>query len=106
MAAHRLGLPDLLARFPAIELDLAGLLACVVPMRPRFYSIASSPLVSPDVATLTVGTVLAPALSGRGQFRGVASNWLQGLAPGATVAAAIRTPNPPFAPEADPAQAT
>lgn len=105
VAAHRLGLPDLLARFPAIELDLAGLLACVVPMRPRFYSIASSPLVSPDVATLTVGTVLAPALSGRGQFRGVASNWLQGLAPGATVAAAIRTPNPPFAPEADPAQA-
>ncbi|WP_434034200.1 bifunctional cytochrome P450/NADPH--P450 reductase [Cupriavidus sp. a3] len=97
---RRLGLGDILDRFPAIGLDLAGLLACTVPMRPRFYSIASSPLVSPDVATITVGTVCAPALSGRGLFRGVASTWLQGLAPGAVVAGAIRTPHPPFAPEA------
>lgn len=104
VAARRLGLLDVLVRFPAIELTLSGLLACTVPMRPRFYSIASSPLVSPDVATITVGTVWSPALSGRGLFRGVASTWLQGLAPGAVVAASIRTPNPPFAPEADPAR--
>lgn len=102
VAARRLGLLDVLVAHPAITLSLEGLLGCVVPMRPRFYSIASSPLVSPDVATLLVGTVWAPALSGRGQFRGVASTWLQGLAPGARVAASIRTPNPPFAPEADP----
>jgi len=102
VAARRLGILDVLAAHPAIQLSLEGLLACTVPMRPRFYSIASSPLVSPDVATLLVGTVWAPALSGRGQFRGVASTWLQGLAPGARVAASIRAPNPPFAPEADP----
>ncbi len=104
VAARRLGLFDVLARHPAIALTLQGLLACTVPMRPRFYSIASSPLVSPDVATITVGTVYSPALSGRGLFRGVASNWLQGLAPGDVVAASIRTPNPPFAPEPDPAR--
>ena len=103
VAARRLGILDVLVAYPAITLTLQALLACTVPMRPRFYSIASSPLVSPDVATLLVGTVLAPALSGRGQFRGVASTWLQGLAPGARVSASIRTPNPPFAPEADPA---
>ncbi|WP_316154116.1 bifunctional cytochrome P450/NADPH--P450 reductase [Cupriavidus sp. BIC8F] len=103
VAPRRLGLADVLDRFPAIEVDLAGLLACTVPMRPRFYSIASSPLVSPDVATITVGTVWSAALSGRGLFRGVASTWLQGLAPGAMVAGAIRTPNPTFAPAADPA---
>lgn len=102
VAARRLGIVDVLAAHPAVTLSLAGLLACVAPMRPRFYSIASSPLVSPDVATLLVGTVWAPALSGRGQFRGVASTWLHGLAPGARVTASIRTPNPPFAPEADP----
>ncbi|WP_342052366.1 MULTISPECIES: bifunctional cytochrome P450/NADPH--P450 reductase [unclassified Cupriavidus] len=101
VAAPRLGLLDVLIAHPAISLSLAQLLDCTVPMRPRFYSIASSPLVSPDVATLLVGTVWAPALSGRGQFRGVASTWLQGLAPGAQVSASIRTPNPPFAPEDD-----
>lgn len=104
VASQRLGLVDVLARHPAIELTLPGLLACTVAMRPRFYSIASSPAVSPDVATITVGTVWSPALSGRGMFRGVASTWLRGLAPGAVVAAAIRTPNPAFAPDADPAR--
>lgn len=103
VAARRLGVLDVLVAHPAITLTLQQLLACTVPMRPRFYSIASSPLVSPDVATLLVGTVWAPALSGRGQFRGVASTWLQALAPGAAVSASIRTPNPPFAPEPDPA---
>ncbi|GJG98099.1 bifunctional cytochrome P450/NADPH--P450 reductase [Cupriavidus pauculus] len=101
VAARRLGLLDVLERFPAITLTLRQLLACTVPMRPRFYSIASSPLVSPDVAVLLVGTVWAPALSGRGQFRGVASTWLQGLPSGAQVSASIRTPNPPFAPPDD-----
>ena len=103
VAARRLGLLDVLVRFPAIALTPQQLLACTVPMRPRFYSIASSPLVSPGVATLLLGTVWAPALSGRGQFRGVASTWLQALPPGARVSASIRTPNPPFAPAADPA---
>ena len=102
VAARRLGVLDVLVVHPAIALDVQQLLACTVPMRPRVYSIASSPLVSPDVVTLLVGTVWAPALSGRGQFRGVASTWLQGLSPGAVVSASIRTPNPPFAPEADP----
>ncbi|WP_130393697.1 bifunctional cytochrome P450/NADPH--P450 reductase [Cupriavidus agavae] len=103
VAARRLGILDVLTAHPAIALTVPQLLACTVPMRPRFYSIASSPLAAPDVVTLLVGTVWAPALSGRGQFRGVASTWLQGLAPGTMVSAAIRTPNPPFAPASDPA---
>nr|WP_315593002.1 cytochrome P450 [uncultured Cupriavidus sp.] len=102
VAARRLGVLDVLVEHPAIALTLQQLLACTVPMRPRFYSIASSPLVAPDVATLLVGTVWAPALSGRGQFRGVASTWLQSLSSGARIAASIRTPNPSFAPVPDP----
>lgn len=92
---------DLLIRFPAIELTLEAFLARLGPMRPRFYSIASSARVSPGVAALTVGTVSGPAWSGVGTYRGTASTYLMMLRAGAEIAAAVRTPNPPFAPEAD-----
>ncbi|CAJ0887906.1 Bifunctional cytochrome P450/NADPH--P450 reductase 2 [Ralstonia mannitolilytica] len=92
---------DLLIRFPAIELSLEAFLARLGAMRPRFYSIASSARVSPQVVSLTVGTVSGPAWSGAGMYRGTASNYLMQLQPGAEIAAAVRTPNPPFAPEAD-----
>lgn len=92
---------DLLIRFPAIELTLESFLARLGAMRPRFYSIASSARVSPGVAALTVGTVSGPAWSGVGTYRGTASHYLMQLPAGAEIAAAVRTPNPPFAPEAD-----
>lgn len=99
-AAH-LSVLDLLIRFPAIELTLEGFLARLGAMRPRFYSIASSARVSPDVAALTVGTVSGPAWSGVGTYRGTASNYLMQLPAGAEIAATVRTPNPPFAPDVD-----
>ena len=34
------------------------------PLRPRYYSISSSPLVSPDVCSITVGVLRGPARSG------------------------------------------
>lgn len=92
---------DLLIRLPAIELTLEAFLARLGPMRPRFYSIASSARVSPGVAALTVGTVSGPAWSGVGTYRGTASNYLMTLRAGAEIAAAVRTPNPPFAPDVD-----
>ena len=63
---------DLLMRFPAIELTLEGLLEMTSAIRPRFYSISSSPLAVPDAINLTVGTVAAPAWSGSGFYQGVA----------------------------------
>ncbi|NMV40019.1 bifunctional cytochrome P450/NADPH--P450 reductase [Ralstonia insidiosa] len=99
-AAH-VSVLDLLIRFPAIELTLEGFLARLGAMRPRFYSIASSARVSPDVAALTVGTVSGPAWSGVGTYRGTASNYLTQLPAGAEIAATVRTPNPPFAPDVD-----
>ncbi|MGM3276821.1 bifunctional cytochrome P450/NADPH--P450 reductase [Ralstonia sp. 24A2] len=99
-AAH-VSVLDLLIRFPAIELTLEGFLARLGAMRPRFYSIASSARVSPDVAALTVGTVSGPAWSGVGTYRGTASNYLTQLQAGAEIATTVRTPNPPFAPDAD-----
>jgi cytochrome P450/NADPH-cytochrome P450 reductase len=92
---------DLLMRYPAIELTLDGLLETTAAIRPRFYSISSSPLQLADAINLTVGTVAAPAWSGSGFYQGVASTHLQGLEPGDEILGFVRRPNPPFAPPED-----
>lgn len=95
---------DLLEHYPAVELPLEVFAALCPPLRPRLYSISSSALTHPGQIRLTVGTVAAPAWSGRGEYRGVATSLLKDLDPGDEVLAEIRTPTPPFAPVADPAQ--
>lgn len=102
IAGKRLSLLDLLDQHPAAELSLDSLVELSAAISPRFYSIASSPLVSPDVAELIVGTMAAPAWSGLGEHRGFASGYMQGVAPGDQVFGYVRRPNPPFAPPADP----
>ena len=103
VAAKRLTLLDLLERLPAAELSLDQLVELSAPIAPRFYSIASSPLVSPNTVDLIVGTTQAPAWSGLGEHRGFASSYMAGVEPGAEVFGYVRRPNPPFAPPADPA---
>jgi cytochrome P450/NADPH-cytochrome P450 reductase len=102
LADKRVTALDLLTRYPDIRLGLEGLLELCAAIRPRFYSISSSPLDGSSEATLTVGTLLAPAWSGIGQYRGFASSYLMGVAPGDTVLGYVRRPNPAFAPPADP----
>jgi cytochrome P450/NADPH-cytochrome P450 reductase len=99
----RMTLADLIDRYPAIEVELAQLVELSAPISPRFYSIASSPLVDPHVADLIVGTTAAPAWSGLGEHRGFASSYMASVGEGAEVFGYVRRPNPPFAPPADPA---
>ncbi len=101
IAGKRVTLLDLLRRFPALEMPLEAFVAACPAIRPRFYSISSSPLADPREATLTVGALSAPAWSGAGHYRGVASSYLLGVEPGETVLGYIRRPNPPFAPPED-----
>jgi cytochrome P450/NADPH-cytochrome P450 reductase len=101
VAEKRVTVADLLLAHPDIKLGVDGLLELCAAIRPRFYSISSTPLENAGEVTLTVGTLLAPAWSGMGQYRGVASSYLMGVAPGETVLAYIRRPNPAFAPPAD-----
>jgi len=101
--AKRVSLLSLLERFPAIELPLAVFLSMAGTIRPRFYSISSSPRVDPRLITLTVGLVDGPALGGRGRYRGMCSQYLARLAPGETFFGHVRVPAPPFRPPADPA---
>lgn len=100
----RVTLYDLLARFPAIQLPLDAFVDLCSPMRPRFYSISSSPLAETKQVALTVGAVCGHAWSGSGEYKGVASTYLCGLKPGDQVLAFVRKPEPPFAPPEDPAQ--
>ena len=101
IADKRVTVTDILLRYSDIALGIEGLLELCAAIRPRFYSISSTPLDDPREATLTVGTLDAPAWSGAGQYRGVASSYLMGVAPGQTVLGYVRRPNPPFAPPGD-----
>lgn len=101
VTAKRQSVIDLLEQFPAIRLPFEVFVGLCPPLRPRFYSISSSPLQTPHQLTLTVRTVSGPAWSGFGLYRGVASNFLRFLEPGATLLGFIRTPSPTFAPPED-----
>lgn len=101
VAASRLSLLGLLLKFPAIEMTLEQFVELSSAIAPRFYSIASSPLISPDAVDLIIGSLRAPAWSGVGEHQGFASTHMRDLAPGETVFGYLRTPNPPFVPPAD-----
>ncbi|GAB3988922.1 cytochrome P450 [Actinoallomurus acanthiterrae] len=98
----RMSVLNLLERFPAVDLPLAVFLEMMGPIRPRFYSISSSPLAGPHHVRLTVGLLEGPALSGDGPYRGVCSSYIAGLEPGDVIYGYVRVPSPTFAPPADP----
>lgn len=83
---------DLIEDHPALRgaLGAAALPELLPPMRPRHYSISSSPARDPRHADLMVSVLEAPARSGRGTFRGTGSGYLAGLRPGDTVLARVQ----------------
>ena len=63
---------DLLDQFPACRLPFEEYLDMLPPLRPRYYSISSSPLVGPDVCSITAGVLPRPgAVRHRDLHRGV-----------------------------------
>ena len=102
--SKRWSILDLLEEFPSCALSFETWLGMLPPIRPRYYSISSSPLASPDVCSLTVGVLDAPARSGHGAFRGVCSSYLAEEPPGATVYGFVRQPKIPFHPPENPHQ--
>ncbi|SDJ77196.1 bifunctional cytochrome P450/NADPH--P450 reductase [Nonomuraea jiangxiensis] len=101
--AKRVSPLALLERFPAAELPLPVFLEMAGPIRPRYYSVSSSPLADPGLVRLTVGLVEGPAWSGSGTYQGMCSAYLAGLAPGEVFYGYVRVPAPPFRLPADPA---
>jgi cytochrome P450 / NADPH-cytochrome P450 reductase len=93
---------DILDEYPSCAPPFEVFLDMMPPLRPRYYSISSSPLVGSGVCSITVAVLEGPALSGRGEFRGVCSNYLAAQPADATVYAFIRKPTIPFHPPENP----
>jgi cytochrome P450/NADPH-cytochrome P450 reductase len=98
--AKNVSLIDLLEEFPSCALPFNIFVELAPPLKPRYYSISSSPLAAPSELSITVAVVEGKAHSGRGAYRGVASGYLADLAPGAGVECFVRRPSVPFFPPA------
>ncbi|MDH6127340.1 cytochrome P450 [Kitasatospora sp. GP82] len=83
---------DLIEDHPALRETLTWptLLELLPPIRPRHYSLSSSPTADPHHVDLMVSLLEAPARSGRGAFRGTGSGYLNAVRPGDTVLARIQ----------------
>jgi cytochrome P450/NADPH-cytochrome P450 reductase len=93
---------DLLEAFPACTVPFEVYLDRLAPLRPRYYSISSSPMVSPQVCSITAGVVNAPARSGAGMFTGVCSSHLARSGPNSTLFVFVRQPTIAFRPPDNP----
>lgn len=95
---RRVSILDLLEMYSSCQLSFTSFLQLLTQLTPRRYSISSSPLWSPDHATLTFAVVRAPAWSGRGIFEGAASTYLAQARPGSRIAVTVRPSNAAFHP--------
>jgi cytochrome P450/NADPH-cytochrome P450 reductase len=95
---------ECLDEYPACVLTGAELLELLDPMVPRHYSIASSSMLSPRTVGLVVSVLDAPAHSGHGSFKGVASNYLATVQPGQVIRARVDPARQAFRAGADPAK--
>jgi cytochrome P450/NADPH-cytochrome P450 reductase len=100
--ALRKSVLDLLDDHPSCVLPFESFLDAMPPLRPRYYSISSSPLASADTCSITVAVLDAPALSGHGAFRGICSNYLAAQPIDSTLYAFVRRPTIPFRPPDNP----
>lgn len=66
---------DLLMQVPSVKLDIASLISLRPALKPRYYSISSSPLVSPETCSLTVGVHHFASIDGK-RNEGLCSNYL------------------------------
>ncbi|MEM7251230.1 MAG: hypothetical protein AAF493_07405 [Pseudomonadota bacterium] len=97
----RISLLALLERFPACELPFHRFLEFLPAAHPRYYSISSSPLVSPSRVDITVSVLDAKAMAGEGRFQGTCSNYLAGACASDTLWGRIRAVESRFVPPDD-----
>ena len=84
VAARRKSVLDLLDEYPACQLPFNVYLEMLPPLRPRYYSISSSPLRDARRCSITVAVVAGEARSGRGSSRACARITWPGTARGAS----------------------
>jgi cytochrome P450/NADPH-cytochrome P450 reductase len=94
---------DLLEEYPACQLPFSAYLEMLPPLRPRYYSISSSPLHDARRCSITVAVVAGPARAGRGGYEGVCSSHLLRHGEGSTVEAFVKDTHSAFRLPEDPA---
>jgi cytochrome P450/NADPH-cytochrome P450 reductase len=102
--SKRASIIDLLEQFPACNLSFAAYLDMLQPMKPRQYSIASSPLASPpNTVSILYDVLNAPSSYNHSiRFHGVASTYLADMPIGGKIHAYIRATNIQFRLPVDP----
>ena len=75
----RISLLDILEVYQKVAFPFAEYLALLPPMRPRHYSISSSPLRDPKTCSITYGVINSVSMAGTSRFQGVAGNYLSSL---------------------------
>lgn len=92
----RFSVIDVLDEVPGLDLPFGVYVDTLLPMTPRLYSLASSPLDLASrskaglSASITFDVIEGPAHSGHGSFHGVASTFLAGRKPGDQVTCLTR----------------
>lgn len=94
----RVSVLDLLERYESSSLSFVSFIGMLSPLKPRQYSISSSPLWSADHCTITAAILQEPALSGQGTYYGVASTYLANCRPGSKIAVTVRPSQAAFHP--------
>jgi cytochrome P450/NADPH-cytochrome P450 reductase len=87
---------DLLEEFPASEISFAAFIGILAPLKIRYYSISSSPLILPNSCSITVSILDVPAKKGDGNYLGVCSNYLAGVKVGKEIQAVLKDPGDQF----------
>ncbi|GLA67410.1 hypothetical protein AtubIFM54640_010728 [Aspergillus tubingensis] len=106
MQAKRLSPLEILIKYPSIDLSIGEYIAMLPPMRPRQYSISSSPLLNPSECTISFSVISTPleideGLPSQGKYLGVASNYLSNLRTGDNVHIAVKRSQSRFKPPSD-----
>lgn len=98
----RVTMLDLVEKYEACEIPFAKFLELLPPLKPRYYSISSSPRINAGRASITVGVVRGQAWSGEGEYFGAASNYLADRKQGDDIVMFVRTPESGFQLPEDP----
>lgn len=86
---------DILEAHPDIAIPFSVFLSTLTPMRIRQYSISSSPLADPTVASITFA-VVDGSNDAEHHHLGVATNYLRSLRPGDTIQLAVKKSHASF----------
>lgn len=95
--SNRASIFDLLQKYPSIDLPFNQFLALLPPLKPRQYSISSSPLASPSSCTVTYSVIDTASLSDPSiAFQGVTGSYLKSLKADDKVLVGVRSTNKTF----------